>query len=129
MNISARLENRMKSIVDNNLHKITATHRHFSFIVRKARIIAWGYNKTYKTHTIANRFGHRFNDIHAELHVLTRFPYPLRKLHQYDLYNVRVRRIDGTFALAKPCVYCSLMLAAFGISQVFYTNETGGWSN
>jgi tRNA(Arg) A34 adenosine deaminase TadA len=94
--------------------------KHFTFIMKRNTVIAMGWNLTHKTHPIAHRFSHRFDSIHSELNALLNFPFPLSKLRDYNIINIRLRK-DGTIGLAKPCKHCYNMLYAFGVKEMIYS--------
>jgi len=58
---------------------------------------------------------HSYPPAHAEYRLA-------RKLNKGSVvYVCRVRQIDGTFAMARPCVDCQRVLALKGIEKVYYT--------
>jgi len=122
------LEQRLKRIAFNNAYKVLSNKIHFSFIVERTRIICWGYNKIRKSHPLAAQYEHRFNDIHAELAAISNFPYRVRYLKNFSLFNLRIRRDNGQFAMAMPCLHCQTMLTEFGLNEVYFTNSNGVWS-
>lgn len=95
---------------------------HFSFIMKKKKIVSFGYNNAWKTSSLAAKYGHRFSCIHSELMAIKNFPYHISELCNFTFVNVRLRR-NGDIALSKPCQCCSRMLDAFGISEVYYTTN------
>lgn len=97
---------------------------HFSFIMKKKKIVAFGYNNAWKTSPLAGKFKHRFDCIHSELMAIKNFPYHISELSRFTFVNVRLRK-SGTVALSKPCNCCARMLDAFGISEVYYTTNNG----
>lgn len=123
--ISSRLLNRIESITHNLAHLPQGRHKHFSFIVRRNTIISVGWNKSFQTHPIAKRFGHRFHCIHSELDVILNFPYRLVELDKFQFINVRLG-IDH-FSMAKPCTHCTKMLSYYNIHRIIYSNYDGGF--
>lgn len=107
-----------------NYHSLHHDFKHFTFIVQRTTVICWGINKPNKTHPLANKWGHRYNSIHSELSAILSFPHPVNKFHQFTLINVRVRK-DASFGRSKPCECCQNMLNAFGVDDVWYTNNKG----
>lgn len=97
---------------------------HFSFIMKKKKIISFGWNNAWKTDRIAAKFSHRFNCIHSELMAIRNFPYRINELCNFTLVNVRLRK-TGTVALSKPCECCERMLDAFNVHEVYYTTNNG----
>lgn len=106
----------------------TSSKKHFSFIVERNKIISYGWNNGYRTCPISARYGHRFSGIHSELAAIRNFPYPPVFLSQYRIVNLRVLSA-GTLGLSKPCVYCQKMLFDFGISDIWYSTNTGEFIN
>lgn len=98
-------------------------NKHFSFLVRRNKIISIGWNKAFQTHPIAAKFGHRFNCIHSELDVINNFPYPFRMLPLYTLINVRVKY--KSLRISHPCLKCINMLKFFGLKDVIYSTDQG----
>ena len=96
-------------------------NRHFSFITKRNKIVSIGWNKSFKTHPLANKFGHRFNCIHSELDVINSFNYSIKELQNYSIYNVRVMK-DGKIGYSKPCDICQDLLVFFGLKKIYYSN-------
>jgi hypothetical protein len=123
--LSNELKQRINKIVQNSLHLPQARHKHYSFIVRRNKIIAWGYNQSFKSHPTAARYGHRFASIHSELHVIKNFPYPISELCSYDLINIRVSPCGQRTMLARPCPKCIYFLSCLEFRSIIYSNENG----
>lgn len=98
--------------------------RHVTFICRKNEVVAVGRNSKIKTHPINKKFGFAYPYRHSETDALLRFPFPLKELRHYTLYNFRVNG-GGRLLLAKPCFSCHNMLAQLGLRKLWYTTETG----
>lgn len=126
--ISQNLSRKIKRIVILNKHLVEARHIHFSFFTRRNRIVCYGYNRVYQTHPISAKYETRFSDIHSELSAISRFPYRIKELQNYNLVNIRLRREDNQYGLSRPCIKCLQMLTEFGIKEVYYTNEFGNFS-
>lgn len=99
-------------------------HRHFAYIVKRNKVVAFGYNLAFKTHPIAAQFGHRFNSIHAEAMAINNFPHPIGFLSECDLISLRIRK-TGELGLALPCQYCRAMLKVFSPKNVYYCDDYG----
>jgi hypothetical protein len=125
--LSQTLTRKISKLAYASLDLVSSRHRHFSFITRRNTIVAYGYNKTFRTHPMSWRFQHRFNDVHSELAALIDFPYRYSSLCDYEFINIRIRRDNNQFGLAKPCKCCKHMLGFFGVSGIHYTNERGEW--
>lgn len=123
--ISPTLNSRMMKLILGGLDLPTARHKHFSFITRKNKIIAFGWNQSFKTHPLAAKYGHRFNSIHSELHAIKNFPYPISELRDYTLINARYSPGEKKLTLAKPCSKCIYFLSCFSFREVLYTDNKG----
>lgn len=118
---------RHKKIIEmaNELADLTTeSQEHFSFILKRNKIICFGKNKKYCTHPTAHKFDCRFNAIHSELAAIKAFPYPIRELKNFDLLNLRLNR-KREIMLARPCKKCQNMLRFFEIENIWYTNSVG----
>lgn len=122
--LSKRLKNKViewaiahKNVVDHNF-------KHFTFIIRRNKIICFGFNQPYKSHPIACKHGHRFNSIHAELHAICNFPYPVRELRKYTMVNVRISK-DERLRISKPCRYCIPLIAGVSPRRIYYSTDSG----
>lgn len=98
--------------------------KHFSFIIKRNKIISLGWNNGYRTHPKSKIYKCRFSTIHSELAAIKNYGGPISDLIDYKLINVRIRR-DGTIGLSKPCDSCMMMLAVFEFREVWYTNNLG----
>lgn len=118
------IEDKIVDVARNLFDLPIGRFKHFSFICNRNKIVSVGWNKAFKTHPLAKRFGHRFNCIHSELDAITSFNHPVSSLHKYKFYNVRLRT-NGKLAVAKPCLHCQYMLSSFGVEKVWYSSPTG----
>jgi tRNA(Arg) A34 adenosine deaminase TadA len=101
--------------------------KHFSFVVRKHRLLSLGWNMTTKTHPMAKRFGQEeWPYIHSELMAVRNFPYPPAELDRCVLINTRIG-LDKKIRMSKPCDCCRRLIAAFGFREVWYTGVAGDW--
>lgn len=97
---------------------------HFTYILRKKKIISMGVNVTFKTHPMAKKYQHRFFSQHSELNAILNFPFKYRTLCNYKIVNIRIRQ-DGSLASSKPCKACALLLKDMGFKKIFFsTNST-----
>ena len=108
----------------NNMELPIGGQLHFSFILKKKKIISFGYNNAWKSNPYALKYGHRFLAIHSELMAIKNFPYRISDLVDFTFVNVRLRK-NGEIALSKPCECCQRMLIAFNINEVYYTTNNG----
>lgn len=121
-NLVEKLIRHSKKLAALNLPQ--GNHKHFAYIVKRNKVLAFGYNLAFKTHPMAAQFGHRFNSIHAETMAINNFPLPVGYLSDYDLISLRVRK-TGQLGLALPCQYCRAMLKVFNPKNVFYSTDEG----
>lgn len=98
--------------------------KHFTFIMKRNKIISLGWNNTIKTHPWAAKYGHKFYAIHSELQAIKNFPYPVAEICNYDFVNIRIRK-DGKLGIARPCEACERLLIAFRPQSVIYTTNEG----
>lgn len=109
--------------IANDLFDCAGSNKHFTFICERKKIISIGWNKPFKSHTLAKKFGYRFFTIHSELDAINNFPYPVADLRNYSLINVRLYA-NRSIALSRPCVKCLKLLASFGIGAITFSNGT-----
>jgi deoxycytidylate deaminase len=119
--ISRRLQEKIYKISTGLKHMVCGHSKHFSFLVERNKIISMGWNRSFDTHPLAKRFGHRFNCVHSELDCILNFPYPFPHLSYYTLINIRL--VGTEFRMAKPCLKCEKMLDFFGISDIIYSTN------
>lgn len=98
--------------------------RHFSYVARRNKIVAFGVNRPFKTHPLANKFATRFRNIHSETDVIRRFPLPMAELRKHTLINVRIG-CNGKLTMSRPCGACTKLLAAFGVTDIFFSTKCG----
>jgi hypothetical protein len=103
---------------------VTGRGLHFSFILNRNKVLCMGFAQAFKTNPMANKYGHRFNAIHSELHAILRFPFPPRELRNCTMVNIRFLR-DGSLSISRPCGPCQRLLADFEMGEVWYTNRAG----
>lgn len=98
--------------------------KHFSFILLRNKILSVGYNQSFKTHPLAKKFGTRYNSLHSETAAIINFPFPIKRLNDCVLVNVRIM-LDGSIGLSKPCQSCQGMLYAFGFESLLFSTDNG----
>ncbi len=94
--------------------------KHFSFIVRKNKIVSIGYNQQYKTHPIAAKYGHRFCSIHSEIHAISNYKYDLSEC---KIINIRLDQW-GNMKCSRPCEFCEKLIND-NMLKCIYSNEDG----
>jgi deoxycytidylate deaminase len=102
------------------IHLNPCSYKHFSFLLKRNKVISWGLNQSYKTHPLAQKYGTRFSSIHSELGAILAFPYKPALLKDCKLVNIRLSG-EGELRLSKPCKSCAKLLDFFGISEIFYS--------
>ena len=98
--------------------------KHVTFVLNRGTVICYGINKPHKTSPLAKKFGHRSSCIHSELAAILKFPHAPKELRKYTFVNIRVMA-NGSIGMSKPCKHCQLLLMAFGIKNVWWTNKVG----
>lgn len=116
--------NKLVRIARNTKEVIDTKQKHFSFILLKNNIISFGWNQSWKTHPLAARFNHRFNNIHSEISAIKNMQKNWALLTKCRLVNIRIRS-NGELGLSKPCRYCLKAIIDFDIREVYYSNENG----
>lgn len=95
---------------------------HYSYILRKNKVIAVGKEQRSKTHPLAAQYGYKYPTIHSELDAF-------RQLHKQDirdsliLVNARIST-TGVVGMAKPCKYCIGWVTKI-FDEIWYTNPEG----
>lgn len=89
--------------------------KHFSFLLRKNKILSVGVNQQYKTHPLAAKYGHRFSSIHSEVHAISNWKH---SLHECILLNIRLDKW-GNLRYSEPCPYCKKFLNDLNIPCVY----------
>lgn len=106
------------------IHLPDSDKKHFTFIVKRRKIISIGWNKGFKTHPMAAKYKHRFCCHHSELSAILNFKYRPSELKYYDFINVRITK-DGQLANSKPCLSCQSLLKDFGINSILFSTGKG----
>lgn len=99
-------------------------NKHFSFILRKNKVLSFGWNLITKTSPLCWRYKYEYPYIHSESMAIRNFQDIPIALSKCDLVNVRIGK-RGNIAMAKPCDDCMRLLAAFAFRDVYFTNELG----
>ena len=107
-----------------SLINLSDSKHHFSFIIDKNQIISIGKANSWKSHPLAQRFGHRHHCIHSELAAILSFNPPFRTIPDYTFINIRLLK-DLSLANSKPCGPCTNLLKSFGVSEVIYSTSSG----
>lgn len=118
------LQNKVVEVARSLLYLPQSKFKHFTFICERNKIVCTGFNTSFKTHTIAHKFGHRFSCIHSELSAINCFKYKLSLLSKYRIINVRIHA-DGSLGNSRPCIHCQYMLSSFGIRRIMYSTKNG----
>jgi deoxycytidylate deaminase len=121
--LSIAVQTNVVRLARNLIEAVPHQFKHFSFILRKNNIISVGWNKPFKTHPQANKYGYKFNAIHAELAAILKFDKPVSQLRYHTMVNVRLDK-QGKIKLSRPCETCQRVLSSFVVGEVWYsTNE------
>ena len=100
------------------MHSEHGIYRMGAIVVRKGRIIAYGFNKN-RTHPRALNFTRK---IHAELAALIMAD--RGDTYNSDMYIVRITN-GGKLATSKPCMSCEILIREAGIKNVTYIDTEG----
>jgi deoxycytidylate deaminase len=98
--------------------------KHFSFILRKGKVLVWGYNRRKQI------TGDGTYTVHAEEHAVSRLLAELRNKERvgqkHIMVNIRMTR-DGHLRYAYPCWRCQQAMKVVGIRTVYYSLDHGGF--
>lgn len=105
---------------------------HFSFVYERNKLIAVGQNIIHIPHAKAikfsNKFGfvepHRNKYLHSEISALSKMYGRFHIDGRLKLVNIRLNK-DMQLCNSKPCPNCRVVLDAFGLNRVWYSNEKG----
>lgn len=98
-------------------------YKHFSFIVRKNKILSVGWNDK-KTNPLSSKFDYWNDSTHSELSAIKRYVYDLDILKYCTIYNLRFSRAKQ-LVLSKPCDSCQALIKYFRIGRVRFSTESG----
>lgn len=112
--------------------KINSAHpeernRHYTFLIRKNKILTYGLNSTSKTHPLAYQRGYHFYRKHSEISAILRV---LRILglrttpEDCKLVNIRLS-CRGEIRNSRPCYRCQALLKDFSFREVWYSTDSG----
>lgn len=124
--ITQRLGNKLIEISRALIHEPVGEQKHFSFLLRRNKVVSIGWNQKNKTHPLTLKYGHLYKTIHSEVAVIRNFPHRSQHLPDFTLVNIRISREDNV-TISRPCVYCRRLIADFGITDVYYTDEKGNF--
>jgi len=103
-----------------------SSFKHFSFLVRRNKIIEIGWNHSFKSNPINIKFKYRWaQGIHAEAQMVLSSRMMYRdEYHRMRVYNVRINN-EGAIAIAAPCPPCQTLLYSHDLVDVMYTDKDG----
>jgi deoxycytidylate deaminase len=101
-------------------------NKHFSFIIRRNKILSIGWNDYFRTHPICKKLGYRFDAIHSETSSVLRYRGDTEDLRFCELVNTRINSM-GKIGMACPCDICKKFIISTGIRRVHYTDINGLW--
>lgn len=117
-----KLKKRIIQTSYNLINLPNSNQKHFSYIVDGNKILSVGVNNSWKTHTLAKKYQHRFSCIHSEISAIIRYQYQEEYLSRCKIINVRINKA-GEICLAKPCKKCMPVLESIGFKEVWFTNN------
>lgn len=99
--------------------------KHFTFLVKRNKIVNVSFNHSTKTHPEVKKHGYRFEAVHAELAMVV----AMRDIYGYDfhkmkVYNIRINNL-GQVANSAPCFCCNQVLKMNNFRFVYYTGDDG----
>lgn len=97
---------------------------HISYLADGNKVVAVGRNNMVKSHPFCNKYGYEYPFIHSELDAITKFPYRMRELKNYVMYNVRIGG-DKKIRLSRPCIPCQRLIIGTKVKRAYFTNEYG----
>lgn len=111
----------MDRVLDLAREMLRENRTHFSFIIKKNKIVSIGEEQRAKTHPLARDFGYKYPTIHSELDAYIKVPKDKRD--DLILVNTRVSP-TGKLGMSRPCPYClGWVLDAF--NEIWFTNQNG----
>jgi tRNA(Arg) A34 adenosine deaminase TadA len=121
--MNEKLQSKLLKIAYANLELPQGRQKHFSFILKKKRIISFGWNNGWKTHPLSKEYGHRFDSLHAEVMAVNNVPYGI-DLAECKLVNVRIIP-SGFIGLSHPCFHCRKLIHDLKFKEVYYSSPKG----
>jgi deoxycytidylate deaminase len=108
---------------------------HYAAAFDGNKIICFTQNNPIKTNTKAYRIGEQFNlpkykefpYVHAESHLIAKL---LDKYNYIDpSWTIVIMRINrkGIILGSKPCINCSKLLSAVGLTQIYHSDDEGNF--
>ncbi len=102
------------------------SHKHFSFLVIRNRIISVGMNSMKTTHPLTKGLGYKSDFLHSELDAFLAIRWQDINYNKCVLVNTRINRFLQ-FGMSKPCDGCMNLLNNIGIKNIIYTDRAGTW--
>ena len=121
--LMTKLEKKLNKIALSLYHVPKTEQKHFSFIVRKNKILSVGWNDT-KTNPLSNKFDYWTDSTHSELSAIKRYEYDLDILKDCVMYNIRLNKARQ-LVLSKPCDGCQQLIKHFRVGYLIYSTHQG----
>ena len=105
--------------------------RHWTFLLRKNRIVSIGRNRAYHSHPICKRLGYRFETLHSEADCILKVYRDIPNMGPLKMINVRLstqslERKQPVLRMSKPCIGCMKLLSGLPqIKKVYYSTDHG----
>lgn len=99
-------------------------NKHFTFLFRSGKLVGYGVNDSWTTHTISHELGYRFSAIHSEISAYLRYRGDRKNLAKHVLINSRINSFHE-IGYSKPCEKCMKFIKDKGIKKIFYTGYDG----
>lgn len=110
--------------------KQTGQFYHVTFICKKRKVIAIGFNNLIKKHpehkwgeyvcTKSNNSEHYAAGLHSELSAIIKCGH--EDCSQFDFFNIRINN-NNQIAPSKPCINCQRILNQVGYKNMYYFDE------
>lgn len=98
---------------------------HFSFILRRNKVLAAGHNSYTKTHGFAIRNNIEHGFMHSEISALKSFQFSLNELSGTTLVNIRLSKCGEYLMMARPCKRCYHVINQLNFSEIWFSTENG----
>lgn len=120
IDISQKKLNRLIKTAIINAKKSEGRCRHVSLLLYGGKIVSIGTNLL-KTDTFAYKL-YKYAYIHSELAAIKKCPHGI-PIEDCKIFNFRLSKNSDRFLMCKPCHSCTKLIDAYGIKEVYYTDN------
>lgn len=107
------------------IHLCDGRTYHFSYILRRNKIISFGVNSYRRTSWLARKNRYGWSYCHSEIASLISLQFSLHKIKKTTLVNIRLSRDSQSLLLSKPCKYCLRLIEQLDFDEVWFSTEKG----